>query len=102
MPNDEEDWRADFEQAMGESFADYVSPPVPFADASAHECCEAVWAVIGRKVTPEILASLTGDRIVALSEGFGRYFASASPTVTQIEEAVAATLKRWPEGSLGE
>ena len=39
-----EDWRPDFEQALGETFGDYVSPPVPFEDASPHECCEVVWA----------------------------------------------------------
>ena len=38
-----EDWRPDFEQALGETFGDYVSPPVPFEDASPHECCEVVY-----------------------------------------------------------
>jgi len=32
-----EDWRPDFEQALGETFGDYVSPPVPFEDASPHD-----------------------------------------------------------------
>lgn len=47
-----EDWRPDFEQAVGETFGEFVSPPVPFEDASPHECCEVVWAVAGRRVTP--------------------------------------------------
>jgi hypothetical protein len=35
-----EHWRPDFEQALGETFGDFVSPPVSFEDASPHECCE--------------------------------------------------------------
>jgi hypothetical protein len=42
-----EDWGLDFEQALGETFGDHVSPPVPFEDASPHECCEVVWTVAG-------------------------------------------------------
>jgi hypothetical protein len=30
-----EDWRPDFEQALGETFGEYVSPPVPFEDCLA-------------------------------------------------------------------
>ncbi len=55
------DWRPDFEQALGESFGEAVCPPVPFEDASPHECCEVVWAVAGADVTPTMLAELDGS-----------------------------------------
>jgi hypothetical protein len=97
-----EEWRPDFEQAMGESFSDVVSPPVPFEDASSHECCEVIWAIAGRKVTPRSLASLTDAQIVALSQRFGEYFETPSPSVDRIREGIARTLARWPVGSLGE
>jgi hypothetical protein len=97
-----EEWRPEFETAMGESFGDVVSPPVPFEDASPHECCEVVWAIAGRKVTPRSLAALTDPQIVALSEKFGEYFESPSPSVETIRLAIARTLARWPVGSLGE
>ena len=97
-----EEWRPDFEQAMGETFGDFVSPPVPFEDASPHECCEVVWSVVGINVTPTSLAALTDAQIVALSHKFGEYFGSQSPSVDQIKEAIAQTLARWPVGSLGE
>jgi hypothetical protein len=31
-----EDWRPDFLQALGETFGEYVSPPIPFEHAIAH------------------------------------------------------------------
>ena len=34
MANWGDDWRSDFEQALGETFGEYVSPPVTFEDAS--------------------------------------------------------------------
>ena len=91
---------ADFITAMGESFGDHVCPPVPVDDASPHECCEAVWSLLGTDVTPEMLASLDDSRLDALGIAFGRYFEVAAPTRTQIRAAVAATLFRWPPGSL--
>lgn len=94
--------RPDFEQAMGEAFSDFVSPPVRFEDASPHECCEAIWSVLGREVTPTALASLPHARLVALSEGFGKYFDTDAPSVDRIKDAIAGTLARWPVGSLGE
>ena len=94
--------RPDFEQAMGETFSTFVCPPVPFEDASAHECCEVVWSVVGRTVTPSDLAALTSTQITALSKQFGEYFGSQSPSVEQIQDAIADTLARWPVGSLGE
>ena len=97
-----EERRTDFEQAMGECFAECVSPPVPLEDTSAHECCEPVWAVAGRHVTPRCLASLREDQIDSLSKKFGEWFDSPAPAVEQVQEAIARILARWPIGSLGE
>jgi len=97
-----EDWRPDFLQAMGESFGEFVSPPVPFEDASPHECCEVSWSVAGRNVTPRSLSLLTDSQIVASSQKFGEYFETQSPSMEQIKDAIATTLARWPVGSLGE
>jgi hypothetical protein len=96
------DWRPDFEVAMGETFGCFVSPPVPFEDASPHECCEVVWQVVGRGVTPSALAALSEAQVVALAEAFGEYFETEAPSTESIQEAIAATLVRWPVGSLGE
>ena len=96
------DWRDDFEQALGETFGDCVSPPVPFESASSHECCEVVWQVAGYEVTPARLASLNDAEIAALSVAFGPFFDCDAPSIEQIREAVADTLARWPVGSLGE
>lgn len=100
--NQPDSLRYDFEQAMGESFAESVSPPIPFDEVSAHECCEVIWSLAGRNVTPTSLATLTADQIALLSTQFGAYFDSAAPSAAQITEAIAATLARWPVGSLGE
>ncbi len=102
MSKSGEDWRPDFEQAMGKTFGEFVCPPVPFEDATPHECCEVVWSVAGTNVTPTDLAALTEAQLVVLSQKFGEYFASPSPSVEQIKEAIAHTLARWPAGSLGE
>src|SRR5262245_59144303 len=97
-----EAWRPDFEQALGEEFGESVSPPVPFEDASPHECCEVVWAMVGRDVPPRRLAALSATEVEALAERFGIYFDSNAPTVGQIREAISRTMARWPVGSLGE
>jgi hypothetical protein len=97
-----EDWRPEFEQALGETFGHFVSPPVPFEDASPHECCEVVWKIAGTGVTPKRLANLTEQEIEQLSRRFGAYFGCEAPTVGQIKDAIAHTLARWPVGSLGE
>lgn len=94
--------QADFSQALGESFGDCISPPVPFEAASPHECCEAVWAVLGDTVTPAQLASLSDADIVALAHGIGAYFETDAPSVQQVAAAVAETLFRWPVGSPGD
>lgn len=94
--------RMDFEQALGETFSEHVSPPVPFEDASPHECCEVVWAITGRDVTPGRLASLSESQVDALSRRFGEYFESEPPSIERIRAAIDGTLARWPVGSLGE
>ncbi|MDP9840170.1 hypothetical protein J2T09_004950 [Neorhizobium huautlense] len=92
--------RMDFEQAMGEEFGQCLSPPLPFEDASAHECCEAIWRVLGDEVGPDRLATLSAADIAALAASFGRYFEVENPTEEQVRAAVARTLARWPVGSL--
>jgi hypothetical protein len=96
----EEQLRADFESAMGEEFGDLVSPPVPFLEASPHECCEAIWLALGRGVTPDDLASLSVEQLGGLAQGFANWFDCEPPPTMQIAEAVARTLARWPSGSL--
>ena len=96
------DWRPDFEQALGETFGEFVSPPVPFEDASPHECCEVVWHVVGEDVTPATLAALGDAKIAELAKSFGEDFECDPPTVEQIRDAISHTLARWPVGSLGE
>ena len=95
------DWRAAFEQALGETFGEYVSPPVPFEDASPHECCEVVWHVVGCNVTPETLAAIGDAKIEELARSFGEDFECDPPTADQIRNAISQTLARWPVGSLG-
>ena len=90
--------RMDFEQAMGQSFADSIVPPVPFELASAHECCEAIWAALGQDVTPEKLAALTEEEVDALAIGIGDYFECEPPSGYQVRTAVGRTLRRWPIG----
>ena len=60
--------RNDFVQAMGESFGEFVSPPVPFDVASPHECCEVVWSVAGYEVNPAQWAALNEAQLVTLAK----------------------------------
>ncbi|WP_147336837.1 hypothetical protein [Pseudomonas abyssi] len=94
--------RADFESAMGEEFGDLVSPPVPFFEASPHECCEAIWKALGDDVTPTMLENLTDSDFQKIAVAFGNWFECEAPPAMQIAEAVARTLSRWPAGSLDE
>lgn len=66
------------------------------------ECCEVVRMVAGDRVTPTSLAALKKADIARLGKTFGEYFASSSPSASQIKEAIRLTLARWPVGSLGE
>ena len=94
--------RPDFEQAMGEAFGDFLSPPVPFEDASPHECCEVIRSVVGRDVPPSLLAASSESETAALAQKFGEYFETDIPTTEQVKDAIASTLARWPVGSLDE
>lgn len=87
---------------MGEEFSDLVSPPIPFFEASPHECCEAIWQVLGDDVTPTTLANLTDSEFQKIALAFGNWFECEAPPAMQIAEAVARTLSRWPAGSLDE
>jgi hypothetical protein len=95
-----EDWRPEFEQAVGEEFSEAVSPPVPFEDASPHECCEVVWAAFGRDVNPSRLAAVSPAEEKALARRFGTYFECDPPAVEQVRLAIAQTLARWFVGSV--
>ena len=97
-----EEWRADFEQALGESFGDRVCPPVPFESASAHECCEVVWSVAGRDVTPARLAGLPEPQVSELARRFADYFGCEPPAASQVRDAIADALARSPVGSMDE
>lgn len=94
--------QVDFQQAMGESFGDAIVPPVDFEDASPHECCEVLWAAIGKQITPNQLSKLTATEVEAWGRKFGDYFGCDPPSTAQIREAIANTLARWPVGSLDE
>jgi hypothetical protein len=97
-----EDRRQDFEQALRETFAEHVSPPVPFEDATAQECCEVVCSVAGDDVTPARLAQLSEAQVAAIAQEFGEQFKCKAPSARKIKAAVAQTLARWSVGSLGE
>ncbi|MGE8498190.1 MAG: hypothetical protein ACN6O6_11845 [Pseudomonas sp.] len=92
----------DFETAMGQEFSELVSPPVPFFEASPHECCEAIWRACGHEVTPTTLAALGPLQLEQLATAFGQWFECEPPATMQLAEAIARTLSRWPPGSLGE
>jgi hypothetical protein len=96
------DSRPDFEQALGEEFGEAVSPPVPFEDASPHECREVVCEVLGDDVTPTRLATATDTEVAEIARLFGEFGECKAPTARKIRTAVAQTLARWPVGSLGE
>ena len=102
MLNADEQTEHDFLTAMGESFGESISPPVPFDSASAPECYNAGWSVLGVDVTPTMLARLSDSQVSALADGMGTYFESERPSVEQVKLAIARTLHRWPVGSLGE
>jgi len=94
--------KIDFEQAMGEAFSDYVSPPVPFDDASPHECCEVLWQILGNGITPTTLSLLSDRQLDEICVEFGEYFECEPPELIKIKAAVEATLSRWPPGTLEE
>ncbi|CAO4166643.1 hypothetical protein [Methylorubrum aminovorans] len=81
--------RADFEQAVGECFADAVCPPVSFEMASAHECFEAVNAILP-DVSPANLVALRDDQVAALARSFADWFECEAPSELQVRSAVHA------------
>ncbi|PDT33157.1 hypothetical protein CO671_26505 [Rhizobium sp. M10] len=92
--------RMEFEQAAGEEFGDAICPPVPFEDASAHECYEVILDILGDRVTPEMLSAISDDEITALTTRFGTYFEVDPPSEEQVRLAIRRILYRWPVGSL--
>jgi hypothetical protein len=97
-----EDRRPDFEQSLGETFAEHVSPPVPFESATLQECCEVVCSVAGDDVTPARLAQLSETEVAAIAQEFAEQFECKAPSARKMKAAIAQTLARWPVGSLGE
>lgn len=86
----------DFSQALGESFCEAICPPVPFEDASPHDCYEAVRSSLGATPSPLGLASLTDADVAMVAQKLGTYFESEAPTTNQVREAIRKTLVRWP------
>lgn len=84
----ERDRHTEFETAMGETFGECVSPPIPFEEADIHECCEVMWSILGADITPTTLSLLTEDQMEGLRQEFGTYFASEAPTMEQIQKAI--------------
>jgi hypothetical protein len=74
--------------------------PSPSTTTPPHECCEALWAVLGQNITPTQLAQLSPETIATIAHQFGEYFECEAPTVEQIEAAIDQTLFRWPIGSI--
>jgi hypothetical protein len=102
LPDQKQPDQTDFWQAMGESFGQRISPPVPFEDANPQACLEVIQNTLGKNLTPSDLASLTTSELHVLADEFANFFEVEAPSITQLEEAVADTLARWPVGSLGE
>jgi hypothetical protein len=94
--------QTDFWTAMGESFGQRISPPVPFEEASAQACCEVLQNILGKNLTPSDLASLMESELQVLADEFADRFEVDAPSIAQLEQAVADTLARWPVGSLNE
>lgn len=88
--------QADFEQALGEVFAEAICLPVPFEEASAHECVEAIAGVMGNGLRPERFVGLGDEAIEALGQGFAAWFEGETPSAEQLRSAVARLLRRWP------
>jgi hypothetical protein len=94
--------QGDFMQAVGESFADCVCPPVPHGNMFVADCWDIVCEQVGDGVTPTRLASLVRADLERLRKAFGSYFECDPPSLTQVKEAIRVSLARWPVGSLGE
>ncbi|OCP01050.1 MULTISPECIES: hypothetical protein [unclassified Ensifer] len=65
--------RIDFEQALGEEFGNGLCLPLPFEDASPHECYEVIACVLGDKIMPDRLSAVTDGQVALLAARFGEY-----------------------------
>ena len=102
MDPSERDRLGEFMQAVGESFADCVCPPVPHDNMFVADCWDIVCKQVGDEVTPWRLATLTRADLERLRKAFGSYFECNPPSLAQVKSAVKVSLARWPVGSLGE
>jgi hypothetical protein len=89
-------------QAVGESFADCVCPPVPCGNMFVADCWDIVCEQLVDEVTPSRLAALTRSDLERVRKAFGSYFECNPPSLAQVKAAVKVSLARWPVGSLGE
>jgi hypothetical protein len=94
--------QAEFMQAMAESFAECVCPPIPPGNDFIAGSIDVVQCSVVDELTPSRLAALKSEDIRRLAQEFGQYFGSKAPSVRQVKDAIAVTLARWPVGSLGE
>jgi len=86
----------DFIQAVGEELSDAVCPPVPFEDASAHECYEALSKALGNEITPVLLKSLSSAQLESVGCALSEYFECGAISVDKVKHAIAGILARWP------
>ena len=70
---------------------------MPFEDASPRECCEVVWHIVGKDVTPDALAALDDAKIAEPAKSFGEDFECESPTLKNSE---TQSLTHWRGGLL--
>ncbi|MCE9547208.1 MAG: hypothetical protein K8T25_17185 [Planctomycetia bacterium] len=89
----------DFIQAVGEELSYAICPPVPFEDASAHECYEALCRALGQPITTEQLRSFSQKQIETACAGIATYFECEPIGVDRIKQAIAGILARWPTSS---
>jgi hypothetical protein len=94
--------KADWEQAVGECFADAVSPPVPFEQASAHECFEAVAGAFGGDNGWRSPASLSLSDRLALAEAIANWFECDAPRLEQIDRALELLGSCYPDLETGQ
>ena len=92
----------EFMQAVGESFADCVCPPVPRDDIYIAASWDIICKQLDDKVTPSRFATLNRADFERLRKAFGEYFECKPPSLAQVKLAVQVSLARWPVGSLGE
>lgn len=102
MGRSDRDRLGDFMQAVGESFADCVSPPIPNDNILIADFWDIVCKQVGDEVTPSRLAALTRTDLERLRMAIGSYYECRPPSLAQVKTAIKVCLARWPVGSLGE